>query len=381
MLAEDGGVNINGKEVMNREVDTTYELKKAFMNLFPDAVPGSNGDIKMFTSFEKEYRSITKGVGVRSLAGNVILKFTGDDVLDFLHRVSTNDVKNLGVFKHKNTLFTNEKGRLIDRTTLMKIGDYFLLAGSPDPDEKLKNWIEKYIIMEDIKVEDVSNNYTIFELYGGQTNSFMTMLCGEKINDLDGENITIGETGSIKTYITKLMGVNNIDKYWIIVDAKNATELVKYLKENKSAFDINFIGDEVFEYFRIQNGIPKSPNEINANYNPHEVNLIKEVSFTKGCYIGQEVIARLDTYDKVQRNMKGIKLQLDKSFELPIQLIDAEGGEAGEITSLIKSKQNEFYIGLALVRKKSLEKTGDVFALISTKDKIKINILDLPITE
>lgn len=381
MSAEDGGVNINGKEVMNREVDTTYELKKAFMNLFPDAVPGNNGDIKMFTSFEKEYRSITKGVGVRSLAGNVILKFTGDDVLDFLHRVSTNDVKNLGVFKHKNTLFTNEKGRLIDRTTLMKIGDYFLLVGSPDPDEKLKNWIEKYIIMEDIKVEDVSNNYTIFELYGGQTNSFMTMLCGEKINDLDGENITIGETGSIKTYITKLKGVNNINKYWVIVDAENATELVKYLKENKSAFDFNFIGDEVFEYFRIQNGIPKSPNEINANYNPHEVNLIKEVSFTKGCYIGQEVIARLDTYDKVQRNMKGIKLQFDKSFELPIQLINAEGGEAGEITSLIKSEQNEFYIGLALVRKKSLERSDELFAQVNEKDKVKINLLDLPITE
>lgn len=366
---------------MNREADTTHKLKKVFMNLFPGAVPGNNGDIKMFTSFENEYRSITKGVGVRSLAGNVILKFTGNDVLDFLHRVSTNDVKNLGVFKQKNTLFTNEKGRLIDRTTLLKIGDYFLLAGSPDPAEKLKNWIEKYIIMEDIKVEDVSNSFTIFEFYGGQTNSFMTMLCGEKINDLDGENITIGETDSIKTYITKVKGVDGIDKYWVIVDAESATEFVKYLKANKSVFDFNFIGDKVFEYFRIQNGIPKSPNEINANFNPHEVNLIKEVSFTKGCYIGQEVIARLDTYGKVQRNMKGLRIQLDKSFELPIQLIDAEGGEAGEITSLIKSEQNEFYIGLALVRKKSLERSDELFAQVNEKDKVKINLLDLPITE
>ena len=222
---------------MSGVVDTTHMLKKAFMNLFPNVVPGNNGDIKSFSSFEKEYHSLTKGVGVRSLAGNVVLKFTGNDVLDFLHRVSTNDVKDLGVFKHKSTLFINEKGRFIDSTTLLKIGDYFLLVGSPDPDEKLKSWIEKYIIMEDIKVEDETSNYVIFEFYGGQTNSFMTMLCGEKISDLDGENITVGETDSIKTYITKFKENGSICKYWVIVDSENAVDFVQYLKENKSSFD------------------------------------------------------------------------------------------------------------------------------------------------
>lgn len=366
---------------MSREVDTTHELKQAFMNIFPNAVPGNNGNIKSFSSFEKEYHSITKGVGVRSLAGNVVLKFTGNDVLDFLHRVSTNDVKNLGVFKHKNTLFTNEKGRIIDKTTLLKIGDYFLLVGSPDPDEKLKNWIEKYIIMEDIKVENESNNYTIFELIGKQTDSFMTMLCGEKINDLNGENITIGETDSIKTYITKLNETESISKYWILVDSENAVEFVKYLKENKSVFDFNFIGDKAYEYFRVKNGIPKSPNEINPNYNPHELDLIDEVNFAKGCYIGQEVIARLDTYDKVQRVIKGIKLSEDKSSDLPMKIIDDKGNEMGEVTSLAKNEVTDSLVGLALIRKKYLDNPISAFAQINENEKIEISILDLPITE
>lgn len=365
---------------MNKEVDTIHELKKAFMELFPNAVPGTNGNIKSFSSFDKEYHSLTKGVGVRSLSGNVILKFTGNDVLDFLHRVSTNDVKNLGVFKHKNTLFTNEKGRMIDRTTLLKIGDYFLLVGSPDPEEKLKSWIEKYIIMEDIKVEDETNNLTIFELLGPQTNSFMTMLCGEKINDLNGENITVGETDSIKTYITKINETEGIDKYWVIVDSENAVDFVKYLEENKSAFDFNFIGDKAYEYCRIKNGIPAAPNEINSNYNPHEINLIKEVSFKKGCYIGQEVIARLDTYDKVQRLLKGVKIKINESV-LPIKLVDVDGAEAGEITSLAKSETDNEMIGLALIRKKAFEASESIFVQLEDGNKKEINLLDLPITE
>jgi len=366
---------------MNEEVDTTHILKKAFMDIFPSAKPGNNGNIKSFSSFSEEYHSLTKGVGVRNLSGNVILKFSGKDVQDFLHRVSTNDVKELGVFKHKNTLFLNEKGRMIDKTTLLKIGDYFLLVGSPDPDEKLRSWIEKYIIMEDITVEDKSNSLTIFELLGKQTNSFMTMLCGEKINDLNGENITIGETDSIKTYITKLEAAEGIDKYWVIVDSENSVEFVKYLQDNKSAFDFNFIGDNAYEYFRIKNGMTKAPNEINANYNPHELNLINDVSFTKGCYIGQEVIARLDTYDKVQRLLKGVKLKSDISIEPPIEIVDKENAEVGVITSLTESEMGDGLIGLALIRKKALENSQSFFADFDNNSKIEINLLDLPISK
>ena len=365
---------------MNEEVDVIHAIKNALLKLFPEAIPGNNGNIKSFSSFGKEYHALTKGVGVRSLSGNVILKLTGKDVPDFLHRVSTNDVKNLGVFKHKNTLFTNEKGRIIDRTTLLKIGDYFLLVGNPDSDEKLKNWIEKYIIMEDIVLADVSQENTIFEFYGSQVDSFFTMLCGDKLADLNGENITVGDTESIKSYVTKLKDINSVEKYWVIVSSAEAISFINYLNENRSVFDLQFAGDTSFEYFRIQNGM-LSPNEINIKYNPHEINLISEVSFTKGCYIGQEVIARLDTYDKVQRTLKGVILDIKSIPELPIQLTSEDGSDAGEITSLAKSELNGEIIGLALVRKKAIENSGVIFANLNEKDQVKVQLTDLPIEE
>lgn len=363
---------------MQQEIDNRHKLKNAFLQLFPDAEPGSNGNIKSFTNLEKEYHSITKGVGVRVSTGKLILKLTGNDVQEFIHRISTNDVKNLGVFKQTNTLFTNEKGRLLDRTTFLKIGDYFLLIGNYEPDKRLLSWIEKYIIMEDITVEDVTDQFTLFEFYGSQTNSFMTMMCGDNCLDLDGEKITIGETESIKTYFSKLKEVNNIDRYVAIVANEEAINFAKFINDRKSAFDLNFIGDKVFEYFRIVNGIPGFPSEINAQFNPHEVNLIDEVSFTKGCYIGQEVIARLDTYDKVQRTLYGVKISDDVKLELPVDVINENKEVCGTLTSLSKIKFNEDAVGLVLIRKKYLDKNSQMY--IASDDKmIDLELTELPI--
>ena len=356
---------------MENEVDIKHKLKNLFLELFEDAVPGDNGSIESFSDVEKEYHSLTKGVGVRCISTKLIVKLTGNDVQDFLHRVSTNDINSLGVFKQVNTLFTNEKGRLIDRTTLLKIGDYYLLVGSHEPEKRLLSWIEKFVIMEDINIEDVSDQYVIFEFIGAQVKSFMTMMCGDKCNDLDGERITLGETGSIKTYFTKVKEVNDIDKYWALVSASDAINFVNYLNDHRSVFDFHFVGDKVYNYFRIKNSIPVFPNEINTNYNPHEVGLLEEVNFKKGCYIGQEVIARLDTYDKVQRAMKLVHLNEEDRIELPSEIFKENGDVCGELTSLSDLEPGNNKIGLALIKKKALENNSDFFIKQNGKE-IKI---------
>jgi len=364
---------------MNSATDITHVLKNTFLSIFPEAIPGSNGNIKLFSSFEEEVRALNKGVGVRSLAGKAILKLIGNEVLEFLHRISTNDVKNLGVYKLRRTLFTNEKGRLIDSSFLMRIADYNLLIGESGDIRKLQSWIEKYIIMEDITVEDTSNDYSLFEIYGAQSHSFMTMLCGEKIDELIGGNIILGDTDSIKTYIAKVKENDAIDKFLIMVNSEDAISFVKYLYEIRSAFDLKFIGDKSFNYFRIINGIPLAPNEINTKYNPHEINLIHEVSFKKGCYIGQEVIARLDTYDKVQKELKGVVFKTDQEIELPLTIFSNDGTEVGEVTSIEQGLDNKI-IGLALVRKKYLDTSNDLFIKIND-EKVGIILSEFPVEE
>jgi folate-binding protein YgfZ len=99
------------------------------------------------------------------------------------------------------------------------------------------------------------------------------------------------------------------------------------------------VGEKAFDYYRVINKVPKKPNEINDNFNPHEAGLIHEVSFTKGCYIGQEVIARLHTYDKVQKNIKKVRIENIEETATPVELFNEEKALVGILTTLVKAEE------------------------------------------
>jgi folate-binding protein YgfZ len=111
------------------------------------------------------------------------------------------------------------------------------------------------------------------------------------------------------------------------------------------------IDDATYNILRIEAGIPTAPNELNAKHNPLETTLVQAVSFTKGCYIGQEVIARLDTYDKVQRHLMGVEIgETFNNGSLPVPIANVEGEQIGEITSLAFSPSLKKSIGLAFIK-------------------------------
>jgi folate-binding protein YgfZ len=87
---------------------------------------------------------------------------------------------------------------------------------------------------------------------------------------------------------------------------------------------------ELYEILRVESGFPLFGNELNEQHNPLEANLLHLVNFKKGCYIGQEVIARLDSYNKVKQRLMGFKSPL--SIPVGCELV-AEGNVIGEITS------------------------------------------------
>jgi folate-binding protein YgfZ len=102
---------------------------------------------------------------------------------------------------------------------------------------------------------------------------------------------------------------------------------------------------------RIEAGIPLAPSELNEKHNPLETTLVQAVSWTKGCYIGQEVIARLDTYDKVQRHLMGIEIgETFHNGSLAIPIANADNEQIGEITSIAFSPSLKKSIGLAFIK-------------------------------
>jgi folate-binding protein YgfZ len=124
------------------------------------------------------------------------------------------------------------------------------------------------------------------------------------------------------------------------------------------------IGYTAFEMHRIHRGQPAVGKEITEEYNPHEVGLYPFINFEKGCYIGQEVIARLDSYQKVQRQLIGVMLEVDEASTLPTfdTGVPIYLGEQliGQLTSACFSPECGQGLGLAVVRKQFAASTEPV---------------------
>lgn len=339
----------------------------------------SGTQIKYFGNTEEEYFTLKHGVGILLSFHKRIIKFSGKDTLDFLHRVSTNAVKDLKPFYRISTLFLNEKGRFIDRTDLLNLENYYLLVGSCNQN-RLFNWVNKYIITEDIQTSDVSNEFVVVDFVGPQSESFLTLLLGDEIKSLNGDNILNPDLDGFNFFLFTHRESNGLKYYRILLPIDKLLSFTDYVIDNKSVFDLNFVGSDAYDIFRLENGIPDYPSEINDEINPHENNLINEVSFTKGCYIGQEVVARLDTYDKVQRKLTGFIFEENIKADLPITIINESNEEIGEVTSIANSPVNGKTIGLGFVRKKKLSPKEKLFIEIEAK-RIYLSLNELPITK
>ena len=317
----------------------------------------NNGDriVKNYNNAEEALNSLYNGVGLRNISHSGILELHGTDVLDFIHRIATNNVKHLLKEGIAGTIFTTEKGRIIDYVTLLNFESHQLLIASAEFKNKIVSWINKYVITDNVKVIVTENKYSIFELIGPQAESFATLICGNIVNQLQPNTFRIIHTEGMLFFLAKIKDIQGRIKFWTISDDENARRLTKYIIDNKGIFNFNFVGEDAYNSYRIEQGIPAAPYEINDEINPLEAGLMDTVDSKKGCYIGQEVIARLETYDKIQKFLSGIEFLEQPSPEAIFILQDEDGKEAGSITSYVNSLKLKKIVGLGYIKKNYLE--------------------------
>jgi folate-binding protein YgfZ len=246
----------------------------------------------------------------RTARGRLIV--TGRDRRDLLHRLCTNDVASLTAGTGRSTCFLNRKGQMIDWAVVLDRGDDLLvLTANP---QRVSGHIQGYTISEDVTVR----NYMALEIVVCGPDA--ARLLGISLEPWSHANIPLGEVEVLVARIEPLWG----DAYAIL--APDAVALRRRLSEDARPVE----PDEV-DFLRIKSGIPAHPNEINEQHNPWEARLDSAISLEKGCYVGQEVVARLHTYDKVQRRLVG--LRLDGARETGDTLTQ-EGNEVGAITTV-----------------------------------------------
>ena len=124
--------------------NTSSDMMSFFASLgAKNEVLGDISYIKNFSSLEDEMYSYNNGIALRFMNSSSIIELKGTDSLDFLHRISTNSMKNLNKEEVKKTIFTSEKGRIIGVSTIMNFESYILLVTGIQSKQKVMSWINK----------------------------------------------------------------------------------------------------------------------------------------------------------------------------------------------------------------------------------------------
>jgi folate-binding protein YgfZ len=311
-----------------------------------------------------ELTAMNQHVGLldRSYLGKISL--TGKDALELLNRISTNDLQYLAVGTMCDTVFVTPKGRLIDYCRVINSGEEFILIASFFQSDHLIEWINRFIILEDANVRDVSKDYLWMTLFGPRYKLFLGAFSHKIITDKD-EAIWLNIEGHA---FPALRNTNfKVPAYNFCFLKRDAHIIVPRLLDQLNLLNGKLIGDKAFQIIRVESGMPDWGTEITQDYNPHEARLTHAISFTKGCYTGQEVIARLNTYDKIQKYLMIIELSKKISQHPPMDVfIDEE--TVGHLTSYAYNPIYNRSIGLGYV-KKMYAREDNIYVEVQVKGK------------
>ncbi len=330
--------------------------------------------VNVYTSFKEEVKTLKYGVGIHNKSHTNIARLVGNDVGNLLQRISTNNIDKLENFHYINTLFLNEKGGLIERTTLIKFEEYYYLVGGYDKLLRLQRWIERYILTEDIYIENIAGEFLLLQVLGPQAESYLTLICGKEVDELDNNKLHRVDVEGLKFHLLKKETLKGDKIYWIISDIADAVAITDYMLTHTSVFDMAMIGEKALKNYRINKIIPAFPNEINDMYNPYEAGLIKEVSSSKKNFIGHEILYRFKNSDEVERKLSRVLLIGNFQKEVPFELLDNSNNLVGTVTSLVETEEKDKYYCLCYVEKHYLN-SRDIIEVKLQKSNEKLELI------
>ncbi len=307
-------------------------------------------------SLVQGYAAARSGAVMIDLSERGRIQVMGRDRLDLLQRLTTNDMKSLAPGHGVVNLFLTNKGRIVDLFDVLAFPEHLLLVLASAGGKAAVEWIERFVFMEDVQAVDLTAESSAIGVFGPKAAGVLAA-AGTEVTGLAGRDhrrarlrqhadieITIGPCEPLAGAGYRLLAPRNeaapLEASLLAAGAEAGIPLVK-------------ADQDLLELLRIEAGWPGAGHELSEEWNPLETELRQFISFTKGCYTGQEVIARLNTYKKVQRTLRGLRIAGEAdTAHVPApgsELRDACGKPAGVVTSAAYSPGLRTAIGLAFV--------------------------------
>lgn len=326
-----------------------------------------------------EHAVLRQAVGVVDLGFRSRICLTGADRVRFLHGQVTNDVKRLGAGEGCYAALVTAKGKMESDLNIYCLQDELLLDFEPGLTEKISQRLEKFIVADDVQVVDVAPHYGLLSVQGPKAETVVRAL--EIFSELPSKpfqsvKITEATLGEIYLVNQPRVGLAGLD---LFVPLNSLVAVADKLIAAAKSVGGRAIGWDALEVARIEAGIPRFGLDMDETNIPLEGGIeAGAVSYTKGCYIGQEVINRIHTIGHVNKELRGLRLEGGlKSLPAKGDKLFHEGKEAGYITSAVKSPVIDALVALAYVRREH-NQIGTELVLRRADGAARGRIVELP---
>ena len=297
------------------------------------------------------------------LSDRGLLEVSGEDAESFLQNQFTNDIRNVNETTHQESAWCSPKGRIIANFRIFKRGDSYLLDLSADLVEHVIKKLRMYVMMSKVTIEDVSDSVVHFS-YSGQG---AEVELKQALGIVPEESTEAIQSGSLT--VLAIAGANpRFDIFGEVDDCKNIWQ--------KLSGNAVVTSSSHWDYLNIQAGIPMISAESTEAWIPQMVNYIHigGVDFQKGCYPGQEVVARLNYLGKTKRRMYHIETDASSALKVGSSVKSVNDTEAGKVLSSVVNPQGK---AEALVILKIAETQNPLTVSVDSQDAT-VRILDLP---
>ena len=319
-------------------------------------------------AFLAQYSALTRGVGFAALTGRTILSITGSDRISFLNAFCTNNVKALQPGCGCEAFITSPQGKTLGHVFIFCEADRLVLDAAPGQASELIAHFDKYVISEDVQFVDLTSDLCDLLVAGPAAAEVLANLARSEVPT----NLLSHAAAVIAGMSASVCRVEYAGPASFFVQAQAAARAA--IEQALAAAGAVRCDAAAVESARLEAGFPLLGREITSDNLPQEIGRdSRAISFTKGCYLGQETVARIDALGHVNRQLVGLRFAGETVPAAGTALL-AGDKEVGQITSAAWSPALQAPLALGMVRRAHVKPGTQLVSAVGLAEVIALPI-------
>lgn len=321
---------------------------------------------KHFDSIDNEYQAARDAVAVYDLSARGKIRLEGKECFKFMQGMLSNDVMKLESGKGVHATLLTVKGKMLADLYIYKDGEQALIDLEQGLNVPISELLLKYRLSYKAKIEDLTDKYVQLCFFGAKSQQYLSRLLDLDLSDLDEPGLIKKSIDDIEIIIVKVKRSSN-ESFDVYIPTGETNWVIQFFFGQIDGLTPKPIGLDTFETLRVQAGIAKYGVDMDENTIPIEAELWDALSFEKGCYIGQEVIARIKWRGHVNRHLVGIEMQTNTPAH-PGDKIFVNDKEVGYVTSSVYCYEKTKAICMAYIKREFKEPGTAVIVSINDEN-------------